>query len=113
VPGDDYINPIEYEIFQEKAASFFRVTKTMEAALATLRDADEEISRSNFPSRELLERRAALLEDAAEWAWFFIVQREALRLPHYDELFAEYGITEEVRRKMGPKQKSIRDPQQQ
>jgi hypothetical protein len=39
-------------------------------------------------------RREEILEEAAESAWFFIIQREALKLPYYDELFADFDIPE-------------------
>ena len=41
--------------------------------------------------------------DAAELVFFFVIQREAMQLPLHDELFDDYGIPAEVRKRMGPK----------
>ena len=99
-------NSLEVEILAEKATAYFATIRKMETALAALREHDgvpkDQISSQHQKHRE------QLLAHAAEKAWFFIIQREALKLPIYDELFAEFEIPEEVRRRMGRSAQSHR-----
>ncbi len=61
----------------------------------------------NLPLRDITlqqkARRSELLADAAELVFFFVIQREAMKLSFYDGLFDDYGIPEEVRKRMGPR----------
>jgi hypothetical protein len=112
VSADDK-NELEYEILEEKAASLFRITKKMETALEALRTLDRKVG--PVPATEQLQRRTMLLAEAGEAVWFFIIQRECLKLPHHETIYEEYGISEEVRRYMGPKEevlKALRSRQQ-
>jgi len=102
---DNNINALEYEIQAEKAASYFRIIKNMEAALKALAEFDRQDEKS-LPANAGVSR-VPLMEDAAEQVWFFVIQREALGLPWHENLFEEYGIPDEVRRRMGPKRKSV------
>jgi hypothetical protein len=94
-------NPLAAEVLAECAAAYFRTAKKMAASLKTLRDMDEQISAAGNPEQH--GRREEILAEAAESAWYFIIQREALKLPYYDELFADFDIPDEVRQRMGPK----------
>ena len=49
-------------------------------------------------------QRSELLMEAAELVFFFVTQREAMKLPLHDGLFDDYGIPEEVRKRMGPRE---------
>jgi hypothetical protein len=101
---NDDQNPLEYEILAEKAASLFRNTKKMLAALQALRAFDEQFVEVKAFNASLALQRKVLLVDAAELAWFVIVQRELLRFPTDDEVYREFRITDEVRRHMGPRE---------
>jgi hypothetical protein len=95
------LQSIEQEIAAEKAGSLFRVTSKMEAALEALRAMDREIA--GAPSLQKKAQRDLLFAEAAEYVWYFVVQREALGLLTPDAVFESYGIPAEVRRNMGPR----------
>ena len=95
-------NPLAAELLAEYAAAYFSIAKRMAAALKALRDVDQQCPTSSLSSAQQ-QRREEIVAEAAELAWFFVIQREALKLPCYDELFADFDIPDEVRRRMGPK----------
>jgi hypothetical protein len=101
VPDPINDNPLHAEFLAEKASAYFATIRKMEAALAALKAFDARQTSGNS-TREAVERREELLAIAAEIVWFFIIQREAMRLPYYEELFAEFEIPDEVRARMGP-----------
>jgi hypothetical protein len=88
---EDRDNPLLAEIQAEKASAYFARIRTMQAALARLAESGSQ-------------DRAELFAEAAEQAWFFMIQREAMKLPYYDEVFKDFDIPDEVRRRMGPKE---------
>jgi hypothetical protein len=45
--------------------------------------------------------RAALLDEAADRVWAFMIQRELCGLRHWDTVVKEYGIPREVLNRMG------------
>lgn len=94
----DSSNPLAVELLAERASAYFATVRKMEAALAALASFDADPS----PDKRS-ESRESLLADAAELSFFFVIQREAMRLPHYPELYQEFGISDEVRARMGPK----------
>src|SRR5438552_1692605 len=95
--------PLSLEIKQEKAAAYFAICKKMLASIEALQTFDR-----NLPLRDVTlqqkARRSELLVDAAELVFFFVIQRETMKLPLHDELFDDYGIPEEVRKRMGSKE---------
>ena len=96
-------NPLASELIAECAAAYFCTTKKMAASLKALRDVDLQRTTATASPAEQRRRREEILEEAAESAWFFIIQREALKLPYYDELFADFDIPDEVRQRLGPR----------
>ena len=90
---------LEIEILAEKATAYFATIRKMEAALEALREFDA-LPHTGLSS-ERGRQREQLVGDAAERAWFFVIQREAMKLLIYEELFVEFEIPEEVRRCMG------------
>lgn len=100
---DPSASPIDYEILEETAASLARVTRKLEDALAALARAEQEIAATPTPVPEVLAARAGLREQAAEWLWYVVVQREAIGAISHDALFETYQIPPDVRRRMGPK----------
>ena len=90
-------NPLAAEIKAEKANAYFARVKKMEATIAELRAFDVEGVQG--PERRNL--RGKLVAKAAEQVLFFMIQREAMSLPYYEEIFADFEIPDEVRREMG------------
>jgi hypothetical protein len=95
-------NPLNAEILAEKATAYFATIKKMEAALAALQAFDHSKTAATPTALTGVRRREELLAEAGEIVWFFIIQREAMKLPYYEELFAEFEIPDEVRNHMGP-----------
>ena len=96
-------NPLAAELLAEAATAYFSTAKKMAASLKALRDHDQGCTVSSGSRNEQHRRREEILGEAAEWAWFFVIQREALKLPYYEELFADFDIPDEVWQRMGPK----------
>ena len=93
-------NPLHVEIMAEKASAYFTRVRKMQSTLAALARFDATAASHDGQSST---RRDELLSEAAEQAFFFVIQREAMKLPYYDELFADFDIPDEVRRRMGSK----------
>jgi hypothetical protein len=97
-------NPLMAEILAETATAYFGTIRKMQAAIAALAQFDQKQDSNSLPDAERKRRRNELFAEAAEQAWFFIVQRDAMKLSHYEELFADFQIPDEVRKRMGPKE---------
>ena len=97
---DDQHNPLAIEIRQEMASAYFASCRKMLDSLNALKAFDESLAPST-PDAEQLTRRSELLHDAAERVIFVLIQREAMKLPWYDEFFEDYGISPEVRARLG------------
>ena len=91
------IDVFEYELQAEKAASLGRVAAKMEAACAQLRDLDERGVRG--PERD------AMVAEAAEYVWFYVVQREAMGWRDHREALAIYRVPPELVARMGPRRR--------
>ena len=100
-------NPLYAEILAEKASAYFATIRKIEAAIAALQAFDHTTTAGLPPAPTRVRRRDDLLAEAGEIVWFFIIQREALKLPYYEELFAEFEIPHEVRNRMGPKSSTV------
>lgn len=98
----DRSNPLEVELATERASAYFTTTRKMEAALETLARFDRHAQDTPL-NAEARDRRRELLAEAGEQVWCFIIQREAMKLPYYEEIYADFGISDEVRKAMGPK----------
>jgi hypothetical protein len=94
-------NPLQAEFLSEKASAYFSRVRKMQEALAALAQYDQSPLRATGP--QSVAAREELLAEAAEQVFFFLIQREALRLPYYQELFADFDIPEELRNRLGPK----------
>jgi len=82
---------LHYELQAEKAASLGRVAAKMEKACAALRE------HGNRPGRD------ALVAEAAELVWFYVVQRESLGWNDHGEALRLYGVPPELLARMGPR----------
>ena len=96
-------NPLMLEFQAEKAAAYFATIRRMQAALVALNKFDINRSTATSADPETKRLREELFAVAAEQVWFFVIQREAMKLPYYEELFADFDIPDEVRERMGPK----------
>jgi hypothetical protein len=90
---------LDYEIAQERASALGRLGRRLEAALAALAAFDADLN--DDPPAVRRERRAALVAEAGEVAWAFIVQREACGLRDGNRAMRDYGVPGEVRARMG------------
>jgi hypothetical protein len=79
---------LRYELLEEQAASLGRAGARLEAALTTLRAHDGD-------------GRGAVLKAAADAAWCFFVQREAMGLRDRAAVIAQYDIPREVLARLG------------
>ncbi len=96
-------NPIaalDYEIAREKASALGRFGRRLEAALAALAAFDAQ-AREEPTSNTQREQRDALVAEASEVLWSFIVQREACGLRDSNRAMRDYGVPAEVRLRMG------------
>jgi hypothetical protein len=93
---------LDYEIAREKASALARLGRRLEAALAALAafdaQADDDAAASAATGRE---QRDALVAEAGEVLWCFIVQREACGLRDSARAMRDYGMPAEVRLRVG------------
>ena len=87
---------LEYEIVREQASSLGRLGRRLEAALAALQAFDASHARARHSSE-----REALLAEAGNLLWHFIVQREACGLRDSARAMQDYGVPNDVRARMG------------
>jgi Family of unknown function (DUF6665) len=99
--AEDPTAAIDYEIAREKASALGRLGRRLEAALAALAAFDAQVDEEVIGPSERRERRAALVAEAGEVLWSFIVQREACGLRDSNRAMRDYGVPAEVRLRMG------------
>lgn len=85
---------LDYEIAQEQASALGRLGRRLEAALAALADHDT----GGLPGDAA---RKALVQQASEALWYFIVQREACGLRDTRPVIRDYRVPAEVYARMG------------
>jgi len=100
----DSDNPLASEIQQEMAAAYFAACKKMVDSLEALQSFDRAVASSARDSEQIA-RRSELCEEAAERVFFVVIQREAMKLRCSEEFFEDYGIPDDVRTRMGPRQR--------
>ena len=103
-PLPPWLNPaaaLDYEIAHEKASALGRLGRRLEAALAALAAFDAQTEEAFASPAIRRERRNALVADAGEVLWCFIVQREACGLRDSARAMRDYGVPPEVRLRMG------------
>jgi len=99
---------LEQELLGERAAALGRVARRMEQALGELRAFDQERAAAGPADGDRV-TRAELLAAAAEWVWFYIIQRESLGWYRHEEVVRMYDIPSEVYLRMGPRRPTGRD----
>lgn len=97
-PADMAFDALQHEVMQEKASTLGRLTREFEKALAALAAFD---SAARLAETVDGERRAELLDAAADALWWFVVQREACGLRNTDAVLREYQVPAAVRLRMG------------
>ena len=100
MPLDDPDNPLAVEIRQEAAAAYFAACRKMVASLEALNAFDRAVTSPTL-NGEQITQRSRLLEDAAQRVHFVLIQREAMKLSHFEHFFELYGVPAEVRARMG------------
>jgi hypothetical protein len=87
---------LDHELREQKAHTLGALSGQVEQALAALRAFDAEAPQ---PDRE--HRRRALLDDAADLVWAFMIQRELCSLRNWEALVKDYSIPREVLNRVG------------
>ena len=95
--GREPIDALEYELLHERAAALGRIAAKMEEAITALRAFDAA------PGAPAV--RAALLAEAREWLWYYVVQREAMGWNDHEAALDLLGVPAEVRLCMGPRRR--------
>ncbi|HWM84925.1 MAG TPA: DUF6665 family protein [Kofleriaceae bacterium] len=93
----DPLHALEHELVGERAHALSRIGSRMERALAELRAFDEA------PVEGVA--REELVAAAAEWVWFYVVQREVLGFYRHEDALRQYGVPPEVKLRMGPRRR--------
>jgi hypothetical protein len=93
---------LDYELREQKAQTLGTLSGQVEQALAALRAFDVETGRSD---RE--ERRRALLEEAADRVWAFMIQREVCGFRNWEAVVKDYGIPREVLSRVGQVRRKV------
>lgn len=97
-PKPEPIDAVQLEIRGEMAASLGRTAEQLEQRLAELGVMREEILQ--LEGGERVRRVAAyhrLLEEAQEYHWYLMVQREAMGLRNHDALLRLYPLPPRLR----------------
>ncbi len=94
-PGSG-VDVLEYELFQEKAATLGRMGAKLKTALDALAAHD-----AAHPKRSDDPERAELVAAAGEALWYYVVQREVCGLRDTDAVLRGLGVPREVQLKMG------------
>ena len=89
---------LDYEIAQEMASALGRLGRRLERALQALAQFDTGGPADTDPRRR---ERFALLTEAGEALWLFVVQREACGLRDSRQLMRDYRVPLEVQYRMG------------
>ena len=100
MPLDDPDNPLALENQLEAAATYFAACKKMADSLEALKAFDCAVT-SPTRDNEQIARRSELLDEAAERVHFVLIQREAMKLSWYEQFFEDYGVPDEVKRRLG------------
>jgi hypothetical protein len=93
------IDVLQYEVMQEKAATLGRLTQAFERAFAALRAF--EAAPSSDPDQSEAAKREALIDEAADALWCFVVQREACGLRNTEAVLRDYAVPAALRLRMG------------
>ena len=91
--GSNHLDALAYEAAHETAITFGRTGKKLEMALEKLKQYDATVR----PNTD----RAVLLQEAADAAWGFFIQRDHLGLRTDHHLLQTYNIPDDVMARVG------------
>jgi len=94
------VDILHYEIVEEQASALGRMGRTLEQALARLREFDTAHAATGTPASMQPARRKLVLE-AGQALWMFVVQREATGLRDSRHIMRTYNVPGEVQLCMG------------
>src|ERR1700752_7156 len=94
------VDALNYEIAQEQAVALGRMGRTLEDALARLREFDAAHPCSGAPTSSQQARRSLVME-VSYALWIFVVQREACGLRDSRTVMHDYKVPSEAQRCMG------------
>ena len=94
-------NLLQVELLQEKAANLGRMARKLERALAALAAHDAELAACADGAQG--GSRRALLADAGDALFLYVVQREVIGLTGTAQALDDLGIPREVRLHMAPR----------
>jgi len=97
--GTSGMDALEYELLQEKAWNLRRLANRLRQALDALHAFDAERADGAAPADA--EGREALLAEAGEALWYYVVQREVSGLRDNASVMREMGVPREVQLRMG------------
>ena len=87
---------LDYELREQKAQTLGTAARQVQQALAALRAFDARDPRSVEE-----DRRGALLDEAADRVWIFMVQRELCGFRNWEAVVRDYSIPREVLNRVG------------
>jgi hypothetical protein len=87
---------LDYELREQKAQTLGNLGSQVEPALAALNAFDAAVHGTD---RE--ERRRAMLDDAADLVWAFMIQRELCGFRNWEAVVKDYRIPREVLNRVG------------
>ena len=93
-------NPLAAEILQESGEAYFAACRKMVDSLEALKAFDGSVTSSRLDDEQIA-RRSALLDNAAERVHFVLIQRDAMKLSWAETFFEHYGVSDEVRARLG------------
>jgi hypothetical protein len=94
------VDLLHEEFAQEKASALGRLGRALEAALDALARFDAGDRRDTSPA-DARQLRAALVAEATDALWHFVVQREACGLRDLRYVLRDYRVPNEVAARMG------------
>jgi hypothetical protein len=83
---------LDYELREQKAQTLGNLASQVERALAALRA---------FDGADSEDRRRAMLDEAADRVWAFMIQRELCGFRNWEAVVKDYGIPREVLNRVG------------
>jgi hypothetical protein len=93
---------LDYELREQKAQTLGTLSGQVEQALAALRTFD---AGADLSDRE--GRRRALLDEAADRVWAFMIQREMCGFRNWEAVVKDYGISREILSRVGQVRRKV------
>jgi hypothetical protein len=93
---------LDYELREQKAQTPGTLSGQVEQALAALRTFD---AGADLSDRE--GRRRALLDEAADRVWAFMIQREMCGFRNWEAVVKDYGISREILSRVGQVRRKV------